>query len=47
MSGGGMCVHHAVAAFQLFTGVEPDAARLHLAFAAALAVRERSEADRA
>ena len=47
LNGGGMCVHQAVAAFRLFTGVEPDAARLHRAFATALAARERSEADMA
>jgi len=40
-------VHQAVAAFRLFTGVAPDAARLHRAFATALAARERSEADMA
>jgi shikimate dehydrogenase len=42
MSGGGMCVYQAVEAFRLFTGVEPDPARLHRAFAAALAVREKA-----
>jgi len=40
MNGGGMCVHQAVEAFRLFTGVEPDLARLHRAFAAALAARD-------
>jgi shikimate dehydrogenase len=39
LSGSGMCVHQAVAAFRLFTGVEPEAARLHRAFAAALGAR--------
>ena len=41
MTGGGMCVHQAVEAFRLFTGVAPDLARLHRAFATALAARDR------
>jgi len=40
MNGGGMCVHQAVEAFRLFTGLEPDLARLHRAFTAALAARD-------
>jgi shikimate dehydrogenase len=40
LNGGGMCVHQAVVAFQQFTGVEPDLARLHRTFATALASRE-------
>jgi len=40
MSGGGMCVHQAVEAFRLFTGITPDTARLHRAFDAAYAARE-------
>ena len=40
MTGAGMCVHQAVEAFRLFTGVEPDLARLHRAFATALAARD-------
>jgi len=40
LSGGGMCVHQAVDAFRLFTGVTVDAARLHRAFAAAYEARE-------
>jgi len=40
MTGGGMCVHQAVEAFRLFTGVEPDLARLHCVFATALAARD-------
>jgi shikimate dehydrogenase len=44
MSGDGMCVHQAVAAFRLFTGVEPDLARLHHTFATALASREAAVA---
>jgi shikimate dehydrogenase len=44
LTGGGMCVHQAVAAFRLFTGVEPDVARMHRTFAAALAARDRATA---
>jgi shikimate dehydrogenase len=40
MTGAGMCVHQAVEAFRLFTGVEPDPARLHRSFATALAARD-------
>jgi shikimate dehydrogenase len=40
MSGDGMCVHQAVEAFRLFTGVQPDVARLHRTFATALAARD-------
>jgi shikimate dehydrogenase len=40
LNGGGMCVHTGVAAFRLFAGVEPDLARMHRAFAAALAARD-------
>ncbi len=40
MSGDGMCVHQAVEAFRQFTGVTPDLARLHKAFAQGLAARE-------
>ena len=40
MNGSGMCVHQAVAAFQQFTGIAPDAARMHRAFAEALALRD-------
>ena len=42
LNGAGMCVHQAVAAFRLFTGVEPDAQRLHRAFASALAERDKA-----
>ncbi len=45
LNGGGMCVHQAVEAFRLFTGVEPDTARLHCAFAKALAAREKGLAE--
>jgi len=41
LNGGGMCVHQAVEAFRLFTGVELDSARLHRAFATALAARDK------
>jgi shikimate dehydrogenase len=40
MNGGGMCVHQAVEAFRLLTGIEPDLARLHRTFATALAARD-------
>jgi shikimate dehydrogenase len=40
MNGAGMCVHQAVEAFRLFTGIEPDLARLHRSFATALATRD-------
>jgi shikimate dehydrogenase len=42
MSGDGMCVHQAVEAFRQFTGVTPDLARMHKAFAAGLTVREKN-----
>src|SRR6476661_2880239 len=40
MSGDGMCVHQAVEAFRFFTGITPDLARLHRAFAAGYDARE-------
>jgi shikimate dehydrogenase len=40
LTGGGMCVYQAVDAFRLFTGVDPDVARMHRTFAAALAARD-------
>lgn len=40
LNGSGMCVHQAVEAFRLFTGVAPDVARMHRAFARGLAARE-------
>ena len=40
LNGAGMCVHQAVEAFTLFTGVKPDVARLHHAFARGLAARD-------
>jgi shikimate dehydrogenase len=42
LGGGNMCVHTAVGAFRLFTGIAPDVMRLHQAFARALAAREAS-----
>jgi len=42
LTGGGMCVHQAAAAFRLFTGAEPDVARMHRTFTAALAARDRA-----
>ena len=41
INGGGMCVHQAAEAFRLFTGIDPDVARMHRAFATALAAREK------
>lgn len=40
MSGDGMCVHQAVEAFRLFTGVAPDVERMHTTFLRALAARD-------
>jgi shikimate dehydrogenase len=45
LNGGGMCVHQAVEAFRLFTGVEPDVTRLHRTFAEALAARDKAMAQ--
>ena len=42
LTGGGMCVHQAVDAFRLFTGITPDAARMHRSFAAALLARDKA-----
>jgi shikimate dehydrogenase len=39
LNGSGMCVHQAVEAFTLLSGVKPDVARLHRAFARGLAER--------
>ena len=41
LNGGGMCVHTAVEAFRLLTGITPDVARLHAAFAKALVERDK------
>jgi shikimate dehydrogenase len=43
LNGGGMCVHTAVEAFRLFTGITPDVTRLHAAFAKALIERDKPE----
>ncbi len=40
LTGGGMCVHQAAEAFRLFSGIEPDVARMHSTFAKALAARD-------
>jgi len=40
LNGSGMCVHQAVEAFRLFTGVEADVARMHRAFARGLVARD-------
>jgi len=40
LNGSGMCVHQAVEAFAQLTGVKPDLARLHRAFATAVAARD-------
>lgn len=45
MNGGGMCVHQAVEAFQRFTDIKPDLARMHRAFAKALAARDAATAE--
>ena len=42
LTGGGMCVHQGVDAFRLFTGIMPDAARMHRTFAAALDARDKA-----
>ena len=39
-TGGGMAVYQAVDAFRLFTGREPDPARMKAVFARALAARD-------
>ena len=45
LTGGGMCVHQAAEAFRLFTGIEPDVARMHRTFARALAARDAAPAE--
>jgi shikimate dehydrogenase len=40
LNGSGMCVHQAVEVFAQLTGVAPDPARLHRAFATAVAARD-------
>jgi shikimate dehydrogenase len=43
LTGGGMCVHQAVDAFRLFTGITPDVARMHRVFSEALAARDAAQ----
>ena len=43
LNGSGMCVHQAIEAFRLFTGITPDVARMHSAFATALAARDKAQ----
>jgi shikimate 5-dehydrogenase len=40
-----MCVHQAAESFRLFTGIEPDLARMHRTFATALAARDKAMAE--
>jgi shikimate dehydrogenase len=40
LTGGGMCVHQAAESFRLFTGLQPDVARMYRTFATALAARD-------
>ena len=40
LNGSGMCVYQAVEAFRLLTGIVPDVARMHRAFARGLAARD-------
>jgi shikimate dehydrogenase len=42
VTGGGMCAWQGVDAFRLFTGITPDAARMHRVFASALAARDQA-----
>jgi shikimate dehydrogenase len=44
LNGGGMCVHQAIEAFRLFTGMDADAARMHRAFARGLVERDAARA---
>jgi shikimate dehydrogenase len=46
LNGGGLCVHQAVEAFRMFTGIEADVARMHRAFATALAARDKAAAEK-
>jgi shikimate dehydrogenase len=45
LNGGGMCVHQAVEAFRLFTGIATDVGRMHRAFSEALAARDAAMAE--
>jgi shikimate dehydrogenase len=42
LTGGGMCVYQGVDAFRLFTGIAPDATRMHRTFEAALRARDQA-----
>jgi len=44
LTGAGMCVHQAAAAFRIFTGLTPDVDRMHRTFATALAQRDAATA---
>jgi shikimate dehydrogenase len=44
LTGGGMCVHQAAETFRLFTGLQPDVARMRATFARALAARDAAPA---
>ena len=44
--GGGICVHQAAAAFQLFTGIAPDVERMHRVFRAAASARDARLAEK-
>jgi shikimate dehydrogenase len=46
LNGGGLCVHQAVEAFRMFTGIEADVARMHRTFATALAARDKAVAEK-
>ena len=45
LTGAGMCVHQAAESFRLFTGIEPDVARMQRTFAEALAARDAVMAE--
>jgi len=45
LTGAGMCVHQAAESFRLFTGIEPDVARMQRTFAEALAARDAAMAE--
>jgi len=45
LTGAGMCVHQAAQSFRLFTGIEPDVARMQRTFAEALAARDAVMAE--
>ncbi len=47
LNGAGMCIYQAAEAFRLFTGLTPDVARLHRAFAVAVAARDAASAPAA